>query len=31
MRAASSGEALVSATVYVKELGIGAQTKNYGF
>lgn len=31
MRAASSGEALVAATVYVKELGIGTQTNNYGF
>lgn len=31
MKDAASGEALVSATVYVKELGVGAQTNNYGF
>lgn len=31
MRDSSSGEALIAATVYVKELGIGAQTNNYGF
>jgi hypothetical protein len=31
MRAASSGEAMVGATIYVKELSIGAQTNNFGF
>lgn len=31
MRDAQSGEALIAATVYVKELEIGAQTNNYGF
>ncbi len=31
MRDGASSEALISATVYVKELGIGTQTNNYGF
>jgi Outer membrane receptor proteins, mostly Fe transport len=31
MKDAGSGEALVAATIYVKELGIGTQTNNYGF
>lgn len=31
MRDGSSGEALIAATVFVKELGVGAQTNNYGF
>ncbi len=31
MRDAGSGEALIAATVYVKELEIGTQTNNYGF
>ncbi len=31
MKDAGSGEALISATVYVKELGVGTQTNNYGF
>ncbi|RYD55184.1 MAG: TonB-dependent receptor [Sphingobacteriales bacterium] len=31
MKDASSGEALINATIYVKELAIGAQTNNYGF
>ncbi len=31
MRDAQSGEALIAATVYVKELEIGVQTNNYGF
>lgn len=31
MRNASSGEALIAATVYIKELSIGTQTNNYGF
>jgi len=31
MKDAASGEALISATVYVKELGVGTQTNNYGF
>ena len=31
MRDAGSGEALIAATVYVKELGVGTQTNTYGF
>lgn len=31
VRDARSNESLSSATVYIKELGIGAQTNNYGF
>lgn len=31
MRDAHNGEALIAATVYIKELGIGTQTNNYGF
>jgi hypothetical protein len=31
MRDAQSGEALVAATVYIKELNIGVQTNSYGF
>lgn len=31
MRDAQSGESLVAATVYIKELGKGAQTNTYGF
>ena len=31
MRDAHSGEALIAATVYIKELAIGTQTNNYGF
>jgi len=31
MRHARSSEALISATVYIKELGIGTQTNPYGF
>lgn len=31
MRDAQSGEALVAATVYVRELSLGVQTNNYGF
>ncbi|MBS1776083.1 MAG: TonB-dependent receptor [Bacteroidetes bacterium] len=31
IRDKQSGEALIAATIYVKELGIGTQTNNYGF
>jgi len=31
MRDAQSGEALIAATVYIKELQLGAQTNTYGF
>lgn len=31
MRDAQSGEALIAATIYIKELEIGTQTNNYGF
>ncbi len=31
MRDAGSSESLISATVYIKEAGIGASTNNYGF
>jgi hypothetical protein len=31
VRDARSNESLISATVYIKELGIGTQTNNYGF
>jgi len=31
MQDANSGEALIAATVYIKELSIGTQTNNYGF
>lgn len=31
MRDAKGSEALIAATIYVKELGIGTQTNNYGF
>lgn len=31
MRDNRSGEALISATVYIKELGVGAQSNTYGF
>jgi hypothetical protein len=31
MKDAASGEALISGTIFVKELGVGAQTNNYGF
>src|ERR1043165_6581590 len=31
VRDAKSNESLIMATVFVKELGIGAQTTNYGF
>jgi hypothetical protein len=31
VRDAASSEALINATVYVKELGVGTQTNNYGF
>lgn len=31
IRDAAGGEALIAATVYVKELAIGTQTNNYGF
>lgn len=31
MRDAQSSEALIAATIYVKELGIGTQTNTYGF
>ncbi len=31
VRDARSNESLMAATVYIKELGIGAQTNNYGF
>lgn len=31
VRDAKSNESLISATVYIKELGIGTQTNNYGF
>lgn len=31
MRDAGSGESLIAATVYIKELGIGANTNTYGF
>ncbi len=31
IRDAKSNESLIAATVYVKELGIGTQTNNYGF
>ena len=31
VRDEKSNESLISATIYIKELGIGAQTNNYGF